>query len=305
MARRFFLPYCADGSDWEVKNIIMRASDALCEPVHLDPKTAIKVRRVDFRAQGPSAQQFPHFHDACEFIWFRAIKGTLHTEAENHPLASGDIVFIPSMAYHDFSLRRGHWSWVLLYVDPGLVSEVLREGKKAVSGTPAILSIDRVAGSRCGMLFEWLADLGSGEPSQFLRARLTQALLASLFHHVPAAAEDNTLPSSLRSRLRPALDLVAESSVGDLSVETAASKCNLSSQYFSRAFKAEFGVGFADYLRTYRLRQAARALSHSARPISEIAFEHGFRSPSHFTAAFRQLFGVAPTQFRKIEFHQE
>jgi AraC-like DNA-binding protein len=55
---------------------------------------------------------------------------------------------------------------------------------------------------------------------------------------------------------------------------------------------------FTDYARTYRLHLAARRLASSDSSISEIAYGVGFSSPAHFTARFRERFGMTPRAYR-------
>jgi AraC-like DNA-binding protein len=55
---------------------------------------------------------------------------------------------------------------------------------------------------------------------------------------------------------------------------------------------------FSDYSRIYRLHLAARRLLASGAGISEIGFGVGFSSPAHFTARFRERFGMSPRAYR-------
>jgi AraC-like DNA-binding protein len=55
---------------------------------------------------------------------------------------------------------------------------------------------------------------------------------------------------------------------------------------------------FTDYARIYRLHLAARRLVDSGSPVSEIGYGVGFTSPAHFTARFRERFGMTPRAYR-------
>ncbi len=52
-----------------------------------------------------------------------------------------------------------------------------------------------------------------------------------------------------------------------------------------------------EFLRTFRLKRAATLILEKRLSITQIAFEVGFSSPSHFTKAFRQQFNCLPTEF--------
>jgi signal transduction histidine kinase/DNA-binding response OmpR family regulator/streptogramin lyase len=52
-----------------------------------------------------------------------------------------------------------------------------------------------------------------------------------------------------------------------------------------------------EFLRTFRLKRAATFILEKRLSITQVAFEVGFSSPSHFTKAFRQQFNCLPTEF--------
>ncbi|MEM8957329.1 MAG: AraC family transcriptional regulator [Pseudomonadota bacterium] len=58
------------------------------------------------------------------------------------------------------------------------------------------------------------------------------------------------------------------------------------------------GEGFAKILMNARLEHGLSLLQTSDRAISDIALECGFKTPSHFSDAFRKRFGIAPRQIR-------
>jgi transcriptional regulator GlxA family with amidase domain len=65
---------------------------------------------------------------------------------------------------------------------------------------------------------------------------------------------------------------------------------------FTRAFKNETGMGVAIWRQQARLVLALSLLS-AGQPITQVAFEVGYDSPSAFTAMFHRAFGVPPSQF--------
>ncbi len=85
-----------------------------------------------------------------------------------------------------------------------------------------------------------------------------------------------------------------------LSMEDVAAHVGVTSRFMRMALARE-GLTPSDYLRICRLFAAHRLLSSSAfanLSITEIAFECGFSSPSHFSTEFRKRFGVSPRRHR-------
>lgn len=87
---------------------------------------------------------------------------------------------------------------------------------------------------------------------------------------------------------------------GQLDLATLASVAHFSPFHFHRLFQALMGEALGDYVRRRRLEFAAlRLLTHPQLPVLGVALAVGFGSAESFTRAFRAMFGMAPTQWRK------
>jgi AraC-like DNA-binding protein len=266
----------------------------LCEPITLDPANSVRVERVLRPSGSPPPTPFAHFHEPAELIWFERAEGEVVTETGALPIADATLLFLPAMAIHDFRLRGGATAWVLVHLDPALAPWHL--------WTPQAHRPEPEAKDRLKMAFDWLADLAA-QPG---RSADVLTLAGLILRELPESAPTNNRvrgASLALHRLRPALDLVSQAAERAVTIEDAAARCHLSPAYFSRAFSSQFGIGFAEYARQYRLRAAARSLTTSGARISEIAYRNGFLNPSHFAAAFQKRYGVSPTQFRRM--HQQ
>jgi AraC-like DNA-binding protein len=67
-----------------------------------------------------------------------------------------------------------------------------------------------------------------------------------------------------------------------------------------RSFRAATGSTIHRYLTGIRLRCAVDRLADGCRDLTDLAFELGFSSHSHFTATFRRSFGVTPEGVRRL-----
>ena len=65
---------------------------------------------------------------------------------------------------------------------------------------------------------------------------------------------------------------------------------------FTRQFRRETGVSFAEWRQNVRLMEALSLLA-SGNSVTSVAYDVGYNSPSAFTAMFRRVFGVAPTAY--------
>jgi AraC-like DNA-binding protein len=74
---------------------------------------------------------------------------------------------------------------------------------------------------------------------------------------------------------------------------------NVSPRQLQRDFVAFTGLTPIRYLNLVRLSEANTLLARSALPIAEVAALLGYASPTHFSAAFRQVYGCSPRQVRQ------
>jgi len=81
------------------------------------------------------------------------------------------------------------------------------------------------------------------------------------------------------------------------SAEDFAKSVGMSKTHLNRKLNALTETSANEFIRTYRLKKAARLLSGKSGNISEIAYEVGFSNPSYFAESFKKLFGYSPTEF--------
>ena len=58
------------------------------------------------------------------------------------------------------------------------------------------------------------------------------------------------------------------------------------------------GLNFTDYLSRVRIEKAKNLLLNPNLRVSEIAFEVGFQSLTHFNRVFKKILGQSPTDYR-------
>jgi AraC-like DNA-binding protein len=85
-----------------------------------------------------------------------------------------------------------------------------------------------------------------------------------------------------------------------ISLDEVAGEAALSRFHLTRSFAEVFGVPPLAYHRRLRLEGAARLLKNNAVSATDIAQQLGYGSLSAFTRAFRQTFGVPPSQARFV-----
>ena len=86
-------------------------------------------------------------------------------------------------------------------------------------------------------------------------------------------------------------------------IEELSSKFHINQTTLKTTFKAMFGQSIGGYMKEYRIKRAKELLCHSNAPIAEIASAVGYENQSKFTAAFRDVTGMLPRDYRKAHAH--
>lgn len=95
-----------------------------------------------------------------------------------------------------------------------------------------------------------------------------------------------------------AKEYIRENQAEDLSLGQVAKAVNTSTFYFCKMFKKVTGINFTDYLSRVRIEKAKNLLLNPNLRVSEIAFEVGFQSLTHFNRVFKKIVGHSPTEYR-------
>ena len=95
-----------------------------------------------------------------------------------------------------------------------------------------------------------------------------------------------------------AKEFITEHQAEDISLGQVAKAVNTSSFYFCKMFKKATGLNFTNYLSRIRIERAKNLLLNPNLRVSEIAFEVGFQSLTHFNRVFKKIIGQSPTEYR-------
>ncbi|MFD2615389.1 AraC family transcriptional regulator [Paenibacillus gansuensis] len=251
-----------------------------------------------------------HSHDYIEICYVAEGQGEQYIGEERIRVSRGDVFVIPIGTNHVFrppSLQKQH---SLEVYNCAFAPELFR---------PLDLRAYPVAAS-------FLAETGEGRP--WFRIKDSELLLIPLFdmlheefqqvlpgseevllagviqllaylHRYRAAAGIGRSPHIPDSRMQAALQYVKNHFHEPLTVRAMASQCNMSGRHFHRIFKNTTGQTFTGYIQHLRVNKAGELLRHTSRTVQEIAAETGYQDAEFFTAVFKRIQGVTPSQYRK------
>jgi len=175
------------------------------------------------------------------------------------------------------------------------------------------VALEKVGRGSFGKLTRWLgaggahADWHALEKAYFESPHLSPERYAAMLHllevfatHLSIAAEqlatqqDNAEPPMVQR----ARQFIAEHQTEDIALGDVARAVHTSTFHFCKMFKKATGMTFTEYLSLVRVGKAKKLLANPQLRVSEIAYEVGFNSLTHFNRVFRKSVGQSPTAYR-------
>jgi len=131
------------------------------------------------------------------------------------------------------------------------------------------------------------------------------SLLEVFAQHLSMAAEQIATQQAHAEppMIERARQVIDERSSEELSLADIARSVHTSTFHFCKIFKRATGMTFTQYLSMVRVAKAKKLLANPQARISEVAYEVGFASLTHFNRMFRRIAGESPTHYRDQILH--
>lgn len=248
-------------------------------PVQGDLKRAVVIRHTSY----PKGHHIrPHWHSRAQFAY--AIAGTMRVRTARHAwiVPPSRALWIPAHTTHEIQM------YGMVAMHSAYVNEAAGAGMPAVCAVLEVTSLARELIVRAAALPAAYDEGGED-------GLLMQLLMAEI-RRLPRSALDLPLPES------EDLTQLCERILADLSKRRPsvldAGEMNTSSRTLYRRFLGETGITFARWKQQARLLESIRRLAEGA-PVTTVAIDLGYESPSAFSTMFRRALGVAPRVFAK------
>ena len=90
-----------------------------------------------------------------------------------------------------------------------------------------------------------------------------------------------------------------ENKKSDITIDDVATHAGFSTDYFNRIFFEHTGFNIMEYVRFSRLKKAAHLLRGTNNDILDIALDCGYEAHESFSRAFKNQYGISPSEYRK------
>ena len=234
----------------------------------------------------------PRFHKHLEMLMVSGGQARATIDGTEYTLDPGDVyVVFPNIVH---SLQAPNAQGVVVIVDFGMY-EAYHDILVKHMPDPPILRKGQFSEAAYGV-FERMGQLKDTDLAykQNALAGYANALLGELLSHMNL--KDRNVDDGLLQQL---ILYILENYTREITLEDVAQELSYSKFYISRVVSNTFGCNFRTLINTYRVSMAQNLLVSSAKSISEVAYECGFKNQSSFNRIFLTHSGITPSDYRK------
>lgn len=239
-----------------------------------------------------------HRHDMPEI--YLVLDGQLELEVggEQYRLNRGDFLLVNGRRIHRTAHRGGYI--VALQLDLSFFERALHvQLPRSFRCSSVEGAAPELTARMRALLVRYLRQALSAEPQVFEAAELALATIRLLESTFAMPETGGGASEDMAAHIQNAVSFMHIHYAENLGVHALAQHCHLADAYLSRIFKAELGMGPAEYWRRIRLEQAQKLLTSTKLPLSHIAAACGFSSARAFSQLFRRSRGISPADYRQ------
>ena len=149
-------------------------------------------------------------------------------------------------------------------------------------------------------IFSELYAVPESHKKGFFKIKVLELLFVLSWIEISENEKPSTVISVSQATLaRDVADYLARNKDRKVSADELTQTFYSSEAQIRKAFKAVYGIPVASYMRIYKMQAAALDLIQTEKSVLEIAGECGYDNASKFSAAFKEIMGEAPLEYRK------
>lgn len=278
--------------------------------IHAGEFESLKIQDMTFvayRNQDPPLRNEVFFEEHAVIFVLEGEKRFLAPEQEVR-VKKGDVVFIRRGYYFlQEALDRGYRSLVFFFHEKllkgfaeqhrhlfaqSVTTREIRSPLLVVEGTPHLHAFTEAVFPLFQRKTPFL--------NEFLRLK-SHELLLLLLENDPSGQLQAFLHSVYHGEKLDLEFLMNSYSLKPLTLSELSRLSGRSLSAFKREFERRFGKSPAAWIRRRRLEHAVLLLENTGKTVSEISYEVGYESVSHFIKAFREQYGLTPTSYLRAK----
>jgi AraC family transcriptional regulator, exoenzyme S synthesis regulatory protein ExsA len=249
---------------------------------------------------------YTHFN---KIIYVLEGKKAIHHREKSWLLTNEKAVFIKKTAYNQERFWEIDWEVLCFYCPDNYLREVFKEFRQhfdvkniPIYSKEIVIEIHTNAAARAFFYSIIPYFRQKPAPAEDLLALKFKELIFTLLAN-PDNANLLAYVNSISDEYKPLLqDIMDANFTFNLSLSEFARLAQRSLASFKRDFVETYHTSPGKWLTRKRLEYAKHLMNAGNKNVTEIAYDSGFESLSHFSRVFKEKFGLSPLQYRK-QFH--
>jgi YesN/AraC family two-component response regulator len=263
----------------------------------------IEIERV--KRRGHYTMPSNHFHDHYEIYYLFSGERYYFIQNKTYHIQKGDLVLIGKQTLHktaDTGLAD-HERALVSFSSNYLQNPTLEESLTSVFQSH--LHVIHLNVQQQTYIEKLLFELDREHREQrehytiYVNA-LLQQLLVTINRMYVKAQDVFEFVSPTHQKISEMADYINKHYAESLTLSDVSTAFHMSAPYTSRMFKQVTGFSYIEYVNSVRVKEAQRRLRETKHKIIRIAEEVGFDSVAHFGRVFKQISGLAPMEYRRL-----
>ena len=231
---------------------------------------------------------FAHLHRSYELLYLKRGRLEITVDGRSFSMKAGDLVFVLPYEVHSYRDLGGSVCDVAVF-SPDYVQEFYSQTGSHFLENPVFR-----------MTEEQMERLGARLFYDDSNLYLTKAALYETAACVLSQSGLVYREEENRDLLHKILLFIQQHYREDLTLQDLADHLGYSRLYLYRYINKSLKLSFPDLIHEHRICQAIYLLEHTEMPVSEVAYDCGYRSLRSFNRCFKQIAGKTPREYRDV-----
>lgn len=235
-----------------------------------------------------------HFHHQVEVVYMLKGECTAIVEGEEFLLRSGDILTVFPNQIHEYKDGKNEEFFISIFQP-----EILPDFKDLFYNMVPVKKVYSTENQN-----EFLLDLARKMPELYQKDNdykepVYRGLLTAFFGELFSVYPLKKAKSADMSVLKSVLLFCNENYLNTIYLEDAAEALHVSKFYISHLLNNKLGISFNDYVNSLRITDAVYLLEKKEGGMTDIAQRCGFNTARTFNRAFKSVYGMSPSKYRR------
>lgn len=264
----------------------------------------------DFEIYKPLNEKFRLSIDSLEINY--CLEGCLESELPNSNIVymgDGDISIFgynSGIVLADFTTKRYRGITIMLYLDESLksIAKVLdisqNEMQKIMNyAFDSNTCIVNHGSNLLDDLFKSIYEVPQKYKNQIIRLKVVEIIMYLLSEEDFKTREKKYFPRLFVDKIKDARRILIENLEEYITIKELSQKVGLNSTDLQKGFKEIYQSSIYAYLKSCRMKKSKELILKENINISDIANMVGYSNSSKFSKAFKNEFGISPSEFKK------